>query len=155
MERGVGAQSWQIVGTILFLIANLVNVLLAWRAIAAARGRRQADVVVGALCGVLTLPVAAALVLVLLGHPAWWAVVPPALLLIYFVIEFLLRYVWRLDFRGTPLFWPYIILYYLTLSSMAGLAFSLGVAYGFIYLFTYFVNLFLNWYAARHTRGAR
>ena len=151
----MGTQGWQIVGTILFLIANLVNVLLAWRAIARARGRRQADVVVGALCGVLTLPVAGALVLVLLGHPAWWAVVPSALLLAYSVIEFLLRYVWRLDFRSTPLFWPYIILYYLTLSGMAGIAFSLGAAYGFIYLFTYFVNLFLNWYATRHTHGAR
>ena len=145
-------RTYEVVGLILFLVASLVNLLAAGAALAHAKGKRRAEYIIGIFLIAMALPVGVAVVFNMLGNRAWWAIIFPSLLLVYFVIEWLFHYVWKLDFRSTSLFWPYIILYYLATSGMLGFSFALGAVYGFIYLFTYFLNLFITWAARPHAK---
>jgi len=96
-------------------------------------------------------PVGGAVVLNGINGREWWAIVLPLFLILHCVIELLLDYVLRLNFRKTALLWPYISVYYLALMGMIGYNFLVSQIYGFVTLATYFLNLLATWYA--HSKG--
>lgn len=69
-----------------------------------------------------------------------WFVLMPLLLGIFLIIEVILDYVLKIDFRNTGLLAPYLILYYASIFGMIGYSFLVEKRFGFITLVTYFLS---------------
>ena len=62
----------------------------------------------------------------------------------FFIVELVLDYVLRIDFRNTALVGPYILFYYVGLWGLIGYAFRFDKKWGFVTLVTYFLNMILS-----------
>jgi hypothetical protein len=131
----------------LFVMANLVNLLLAGMFLARVRGLVRLNYLLGWSAVALGVPVAGVAVLNLLGGRAWWMVVLPALYVIYALLELMLDGILKVDFRHSKLLGPYLAVYYLGLLGLLGYAFGMGAVYGFVTLGTYLLCLLVTWYA--------
>jgi len=69
-----------------------------------------------------------------------WFILMPALFGIFLIVEVILDYVLKIDFRSTDLLTPYLILYYASILGMIGYSFLVEKKYGFITLVTYFLS---------------
>jgi hypothetical protein len=138
---------YRIIDLALFVIANLVNLLLAGMFLARVKGLGRLAHSLGLVALFLGLPVAAIAILNLLGGREWWTVVLPALYVVYALLHLTLETILKLDFRKSRLLWPYLVVYYLGLLGLVGYSFSIGTPYGFVTLGTYFLCLFATWYA--------
>jgi len=63
---------------------------------------------------------------------------------LFFIVELLLDYILRTDFRNTVLVGPYILFYYVGLWGLIGYAFRFDKKWGLVTLFTYFLNMILS-----------
>jgi len=129
------------VDLVVLLTANLYNLLLAAVFLARGRGLKGIERVTGLAAIGLTLPLVAAAVLDVLGGREWWRAALLLPLISFNLLELLLDYGLRLEFRRSKLVWPYISLYYLGLLAAMGYCFALGPLFGFVTLGTYFLNL--------------
>ena len=134
----------------LFLIANAVNLLITGVFLARARGFERTEYVLGLAVVAMALPVITIVLLNIMHQRDFWTIVLPLPLILYCLVELLLDYILKLDFRNTGLVWLYIPIFYLGLWGMIGYAFLIGRIYGFITLATYFISLFATCYG--HTR---
>ena len=100
----------------------------------------------------MAMPLGAAVILNALGKRGWWYVVLPLPLILHCIVELLLDYVLKLDFRKTRLLGPYLALFYLGQMGLIGYAFIVEPVYGFATLATYFLCLGATRYA--HAKGA-
>jgi hypothetical protein len=141
---------YPIIDFALFLIANLVNLLVTGVFMARGSGYERTEYVLGLAVVVMALPTMTIVVSNIIHQREWWTIVLPLPLILYCLVELLLDYVLKLDFRNTGLIWFYIPIFYLGLWGMIGYAFLIGRIYGFITLGTYFISLFATWYG--HTR---
>ena len=126
---------------IIFVIANLTNLLLAVMFLFRARGRPKVGNAFGWAAVLLGLPLLAMTVLNALEGRPWWTFVLPGLLVLYDAVEFVLDHLLKFDFRHSRWLGPYLGLYYLALMGMIGYTFAICKPYGFITLITYFINL--------------
>jgi len=136
-----------IVDVIVFAIGNLVNLLMIGIFLSRPKGLKRVEYVLGIVQIAFIPPLVATVVINASQGRAWWFVVLPALLVAFLIVELLLDYVLKLEFRTTRLLGPYLLLYYLALMGMIGYAFLVSETYGFITLITYFMNLFATWYS--------
>ncbi len=130
----------------LFAMANIVNILITEVFVARGRSSSTIEYYLGLVTVAFALPITAAVIWNLPRHREWWAIVLPIPLVIYLIIEFVLDYYLKIDFRSTWLMWPYIGLFYLGLLLMIGFSFRLGKGFGFVTLVTYFMSLGATWY---------
>lgn len=142
--------NYPITDFLLFLIANAVNLLVTGVFLARARGFERTEYILGLAVVALALPVITIVVLNIMHQRDWWMIVLPLPLILYCLVELLLDYILKLDFRNTGLVWLYITIFYLGLWGMIGYAFLIDRIYGFITLVTYFISLLATWYG--HTR---
>jgi hypothetical protein len=131
----------------LFVVANLANLLTAGIFLSRTLRQDRAETVLGLVFVSLALPAAVGVVLNALAGREWWTILLPVLLIAFCIVELLLDYVFRIEFRSTNLRWPYIILYYVALIGMVGYSFGIGKPYGFVTLATYMLNLGATGYA--------
>jgi hypothetical protein len=131
----------QTVDLALVVVANLVNLLVAGMFLCRAFGRARCATVVGLASLALSLPIAGVVAFNIIEARERWTFILPALWILYSVVEFVLDYVLKLNFRETALLWPYLILYYLAQLGLVGYGYGVGDLYGFITLGTYFVCL--------------
>ncbi len=131
----------KIIDLSIFIIANLTNLLLAAMFLFRARGRSKTGSAFGWGAVVLGIPLLAAAALNVLGGRPWWTYALPGLLVLYDLVEFVLDYLLKFDFRHSRWLGPYLGLYYLALMGMIGFTFAVGMSYGFATLITYFINL--------------
>jgi hypothetical protein len=136
----------------LFLMANLVNLLIIGIMLSRPLGLRRLERILGLGAVACALPTALAVVLNAAGGREWWAVVLPTLFVAYLVLELLLDYVLKLDFRNTRLLWPYLLVYYVALNAMIGYTFLVDEVYGFVTLATYLMGLLATWYSYSRVR---
>jgi hypothetical protein len=132
---------------LVFVVANLVNLLMIAIFLSRAQGRRGVERALGVVVMSLAVPTALAISLNLLGGREWWTIVLPGLLVVFLALELVLDYILKLDFRRTRLLGPYLLLYYLALMGMIGYSFFVGKPYGFVTLVTYFLQLAATWYS--------
>ena len=133
----------------IFIIANLGNLILIALFIARTRKKERVEFILGLIFVVLALPAGYGAVMNILGGRAWWTILFPFLLMAFCILELFFDYVFKLDFRNNALLWPYLILFYLASIAMVGYSFGVGKLYGFITLGTYFLTLAATWYAHR------
>jgi hypothetical protein len=138
---------YQIVDTTVFLIANLVNVLIIGIMLSRPFGLMRLERGLGLAAIACALPMGIAAVLNAVDRREWWTVVLPSLLVTYLIVELMLDYILRLEFRKTRLLGPYLLLFYLSMMGMIGYAFLANERYGFVTLATYFLGLLATWYS--------
>jgi hypothetical protein len=124
-----------------FIIANLTNLLLALMFLLRGVGKTRSGSRFGWVAVALGVPLLAIVVLNALGERPAWALILPALLVLYDVIEFIVDHLLKFDFRHSRWLGPYLALYYLALMGMIGYTFTIAKPYGLITLLTYFINL--------------
>ncbi len=138
-----------------FGIANLINVLLVVIFLARARAGTR-DTLVENIAGWITvamaLPLIAAIIVNIAAKRGAWLWILPLVTVIFLIVEFILDYALKIDFRSTGLLVPYLILYYLGQFAMVGYTFMIGKPYGFITLVTYFINLAATFYSYAQVR---
>lgn len=138
---------FQIIDLTLFAVANLVNVLMVGIFLSRPKGLKRVEKGLGIVLIVLAIPVTISILLNIAGKREWWSIVLPSLLVMFLIVELILDYILKLDFRHTSLLWPYLLLYYISLWGMIGYTFLIGKPYGFFTLITYFLNLLATWYS--------
>lgn len=63
---------------------------------------------------------------------------------LFFIVELVLDYILKIDFRSTVLVGPYILFYYVGLWGLIGYAFRFDKKWGFLTLVTYFLNMIFS-----------
>ncbi len=141
------------VDLIVFVIANLVNLIMIaiFLARVAAHGRGRVERILGLILIGLGVPVVAVIGLNAAGGRTWWLSVLPMPLVAFLLLDLVLDYILKADFRRSAVLGPYLALYYLALLGMTGYAFAVGKVYGMATLVTYFLNLGATWYSYSRT----
>jgi hypothetical protein len=127
--------------------ANVFNILVIGTFIARTLGCRKTEWVIGLIVVLLALPCAAGIVANLAGGRAWWTIVLPFLLLSYCILEAVLDYVWKVEFRNTRFLWVYLVVFYCGAIAMIGYGFGVGKPFGYATLGTYLCGLAAAWYS--------
>ena len=65
-------------------------------------------------------------------------------ILLFFLVELVLDYLFSFDFRSTAIAGPYVLLYYVGLWGLVGYGFRFDTKWGFVTLATYFPNMALS-----------
>jgi hypothetical protein len=145
---------------LIFLAAALAfNLLIAAIFIADKLGRSKLIRTLGQIWLTLALPLGVVLVWNWIVGRERWVLVCLGLVLLYMVVEWLLDYVLKLPFRQKPyLHVPYIILEYVALFSLIGIAFSIDRRWGWLVSVTFWMLMasLIYLYAGRgKARAAR
>jgi hypothetical protein len=135
-----------------FIIANLTNLLLAIMFLLRGGDKPKLGSGFGWVAVALGVPLLAIDALNALGGRPAWAIILPALLVVYDVVEFIVDHLLKFDFRHSRWLGPYLGLYYLALMGMIGYTFAIAKPFGFITLVTYFINLAATAYSYARVR---
>jgi hypothetical protein len=129
-----------------FSLANLMNVIMVLIFLARARGMAQINVI-WVIWVAFIVVLSIVVFLNVRGRREWWTIVLPSLLIAFLILEIILDYTLRINFRSTRLLGPYLLLYYLALFGMIGYSFQIGKKFGFVTLVTYFINQIATFYS--------
>ena len=124
--------NYRTVDLIVFLCANLFNLLITSIMLSRPFGLARVENILGITNLLLILPFSLAVVLNFLGGREWWSYVLPVVIIVFLIVELLLDYVLQI---------PYLALFYLSAWMMIGYTFLVSKPYGFITLVTYFISL--------------
>lgn len=150
--------SAEFVDFMLFLVANLYNLLMVSIFLSRTRNLQKIEHDFGLAAVCLAIPLVAVLLYNSVTGRDLWLVGLPLPLIIFLGLEWCLDYLLKLDFRSTRWLGPYLLVYYLGLFGMIGYTFLVGKLYGFVTLATYFLNLFTSFYSysrVRHGSSSR
>jgi energy-coupling factor transporter transmembrane protein EcfT len=131
------------------VIANLLNLILTLIFLNRVFGRTEWEHWLGYGTLIMILPLTIIAVANLNEKRNWAFWVLPLVMVAYLVVEFVLDYWLKFNYRQTAWLGPYLLVYYVALFAMIGYAFLAGKTYGFITLITYFINLAATFYSYR------
>jgi len=118
------------------------NLLIAGIFVAQKYGRQQLTRRLGILWLSLAVPLSVVFVRYLLAGREWWILGYFGFILFYMVVELLLDYVFKVDFRRTKITHiPYIILEYIALFGLIGISFSIDRTWGWIVSIAFWILL--------------
>jgi hypothetical protein len=129
------------------IVANIINLLVIAVFLVRTLGKRDLEHMLGVVLVLCAIPLLYALYRNVAAGREWWAIVLPGFMVFYLILELLLDYILKVEFRQTALLWPYLLVFYLSLTGMIGYAFLSGKIRGYITLGTYFLGLFAAWYS--------
>ncbi|UCH60399.1 MAG: hypothetical protein JSV61_02700 [Anaerolineales bacterium] len=124
------------------ITATLFNLLIA--AIFIAQKRQRPDLV--RVFGILWLALGIPLLLVFIHYlglgKELWLMIYFGLVLFYMLVELLLDYIFKFDFRSKPsTHIPYIVLEYIALFGLIGISFAVNRTWGFIVSISFWILL--------------
>lgn len=131
----------QKIDLVVVVIANLLNLILSLIFLNRVFGRTEWEHGLGYGTLIMVFPLTIIVVANLVGRRNWAFWVLPLVMVAFLIIEFVLDYWLKFNFRQTAWLGPYLLIYYVALFAMIGYAFLAGKPYGFITLITYFINL--------------
>ncbi len=120
------------------VIVNLFNLMVVGLMLARVA---QIDYNLAVPLVLMALLLIAASIVNAIGKRENWFYILPLILAVYLFAEWLLDYVFKIDFRSTWLLGPYLLLFYAGQMGMIGYAFLAKKGYGVITLVTYFLSL--------------
>jgi hypothetical protein len=150
-EYGWPLAPFKTIDLMVVVAANLFNLLLAAIFLSRPRGWKRFERIVGLILVALAVPLGAAAILNFLAQREWWFVLLPLPLILHAVLELLLDYILKRNWRTSRLLGPYLALFYLGQMGLIGYAFLVQPLYGALTLVTYFLCLAATAYA--HWRG--
>ena len=142
-----GQKLFRIADLIVFTVANFMNLIMVVIFISRARGSSDHVIIVGWVWVFFILALTGVVVLNIKNGREWWTYVLPLILIAFLVLEIVLDYILKIEFRTTRLLGPYLLLYYAAIFGMIGYSFRIGKMYGFITLMTYFINQIATFYS--------
>ena len=129
-----------------FTLANLMNIIMVIIFVSRVSGVPRSSII-GAIWVGFIVVLSIVVVLNVRGRREWWTIALPSLMIAFLVLELILDYFLKIDFRNTRLLGPYLLLYYAAILGMIGYTFQIGKIYGFITLLTYFMNQIATFYS--------
>jgi hypothetical protein len=141
--------SYPRVDIIVVVIANLINLGMVAIFLLRTRDKQRLERRIGWLQIALAVPLLIILIHNVVERREWWTIAMPTLLVIFLLVELMLDYILRWNFRQTWLLGPYLLLYYTALMGMIGYAFLTSELLGFVTLTTYFTQLGATAYSYR------
>lgn len=120
-------------------LANLVNIIMVFIFLLRIQGVQHLPIF-GWIWFAFVVLLGGAVVLNVRAKRTWWFIVLPLLLALFLILELALDYVLQIDFRGTWILGPYLLLYYAAIMGMIGYAFLTEKKFGVITLGTYFAS---------------
>jgi len=126
---------------VVVVIANLLNLILSLIFLNRVLGRPAWEHWLGYGTLIMAFPLTFIAFVNLTGRRSWAFWVLPLIMVIFLIVEFILDYWLKFNFRQSAWLGPYLLVYYLALFAMIGYAFLAGKSYGFVTLITYFINL--------------
>ncbi len=140
---------------VVVVIANLLNLILSLIFLNRVFGRAEWEQWLGYGTLIMAFPLALIAIANLAARRSWVFWILPLMMVLFLVVEFVLDYWLKFNFRQTAWLGPYLLVYYLALFAMIGYSFLAGRPYGFITLVTYFINLAATFFSyARVGHGA-
>jgi hypothetical protein len=137
------------------VIANWLNLILSLIFLNRVFGYAAREHWLGYGTLIMVFPLTIIALANLTGGRGWAFWILPLVMVIFLVVEFVLDYWLKSDFRQTTWLGPYLLVYYLALFAMIGYAFLASKSYGFLTLITYFINLAATFFSyARVGHGA-
>ncbi len=121
------------------LVANIFNLIMVGIFYARTQGAFH-PLIFGVVWTAFILLLAAAGISNLRAGREWWTFVLPLIMIVFLLLELILDYILKIDFRSTGLLAPYLILYYLAILGLIGYGFLIEKKWGFITLLTYFLS---------------
>jgi hypothetical protein len=122
-----------------FAITNLFNLIMVAIFLSRVKGLDHPQVV-GWVWVAFSVLLAVAVFSNIKGKREKWEILLPLLFIAFLLLEIMMDYILKLDFRNTWLIGPYLLLYYLSIMGMIGYTFRMGKIYGFITLISYFLS---------------
>ncbi len=126
------------------VIANLINIVMAFLFAARISGLPQIQYVLGIATMIMGFSLGYVAFLNRKNRRDKWLTVLLLPIFIFFIVELLLDYVLVLNFRTTVGAAPYILLYYVGLWGLIGYSFIFSKKWGFATLATYFINMTMS-----------
>jgi hypothetical protein len=124
------------------LCAVVFNLIIAGIFVAQKHGRQDLTRRLGITWLALAVPLSVVFVRYLVAGRATWIVVYFAAILVYMLVELLLDYVFKVDFRARKITHiPYIVLEYVALFGLIGIAFDIDRAWGFVVSISFWILL--------------
>lgn len=120
------------------VITNLFNLMVVGLMLARVA---QIDYDLGVPLVSMAVLLAAASILNIIGKREKWFYILPLIFAVYLFAEWLLDYVFKIEFRSTWILSPYLLLFYAGQMGMIGYAFLVKKSYGALTLVTYFLSL--------------
>lgn len=124
---------------LVFLVANLINLILVVIFLARPFGWTRVEQVSGWISITLVVPLLSAVILNIRAGREWWTIVLPVFMILFLMVELGLDYIYQVSFRSTWLLWPYLLLFYFSQWMLIGYSFLIGNLHGAITLMTYFL----------------
>jgi hypothetical protein len=122
------------------LCALAFNLLIAGIFVVQKHGRQDLTRALGIAWLGLGLPLLVVFVRYLIAGRELWVTVYFALILIYMLVELLLDYVFKMDFRSRKIIHiPYIILEYVALFGLMGISFAINRTWGWIVSISFWI----------------
>ena len=131
----------QIMHLSVFFIANLFNILLVAIMLSRTKGWFRLEYYLGLVNILLIIPLGICILFYVINRANWWMIVLPGLLVLFLLVELILDYILKSEFRKTRWLGPYLLLFYLAQWGMIGFSFLVGQTPGFVTLATYFLSL--------------
>ena len=126
---------------VVVIVANLLNLILSLIFLNRIFGRMEWEHGLGYGTLIMIVPLTVVALTNLVRERGWAFWLLPLVMVVFLIVEFVLDYWLKFNFRRTAWLGPYLLGYYLALFAMIGYAFMAGKSYGFITLITYFINL--------------
>ncbi|MFH1198291.1 MAG: hypothetical protein V1720_21485 [bacterium] len=132
---------------LIFISANLINILLLILFISRPLKLRRIEYYCGISMIILGIPILFAVAINFNDSREWWTYSLPLFMIVYLIIELFFDYILKLNFRETKLLIPYLIFFYLGLFGMIGYTFLVKKSFGYVTLATYFAQFLATWYS--------
>lgn len=110
------------------------------------RQNKQAEHYLGLAVVFTAIPILIGLVLNYNDNEIWKSILP-LFTIVFCVLEYILDYILKSDFRKTRMLGIYLLFFYLAMFGLIGFSFLANKTYGYVTLISYFINLLLTWYS--------
>jgi hypothetical protein len=143
----------QFIDFMVVVCANIFNLLIVGVMLSRIPGWKRVEWIIGLVNIALIAPLTVALGYNVVNQRSWWLAFLPGLVVFYLLIELVLDYILKSDFRRSRGLGPYLLIFYLAQWGLIGYAFIAGKFQGFVTLFTYFLSLgatFFSYAKVRH-----
>jgi hypothetical protein len=130
-----------IVHILVVVSANLFNLIIIGIMISRPKGWGKLEHIFGLINTALVIPLGLAVTFHWINRHEGWLTVLPGVMVLFLVVEYVLDYRLKSNFRQTRWLGPYLLMFYLAQWGLIGYAFGVSKVYGFITLLTYFLSL--------------
>jgi uncharacterized membrane protein HdeD (DUF308 family) len=147
VDLGLGSKSqtdYKRIDLVVVCLANFINVIMAVLFTVRILSLPQVEYALGIVVMIMGFALGYVAFLNKKNKRDKWEVYLLVPIVLFFIVDLFLDYLFPSDFRSTPIAVPYVLLYYVGLWGLIGYSFRFDKKWGFVTLATYFLNMTLS-----------